>query len=155
MHDVTELRVSDAARRLSVTSQAVRDWIHAGHLPARKEGRLWLVREQDVDRLAAGRAASQPRASTAGVEDRLRELTEAVALLNEREAASAALVEALARERDRFRADAAASREAALRVNAAAREIDRAVRGLLDVLELQSDALTQLLAPASPEDLVG
>jgi excisionase family DNA binding protein len=161
MHEPTELPASEVASRLAVTSQAVRDWIHAGNLAARKEGRRWLVDAKDFERFAQarrGREQLTPVAvgdqhRTVGVEDQLRRLAEAVARLGEREAASARLVEALERERDRFRAEAAASKEAALRVNAAAREIDTAVRRLLDVLELQADALTQLLAPASPEDL--
>jgi excisionase family DNA binding protein len=154
MDELTELRVTQVARRLSVTQQAVRDWIRAGELAARKHGRIWLVDARDLERFAGTRPARQQPASDS-VGDQLRELTEAVAQLGEREAASARLVEALERERDRFRAEAAASKEAALRVNAAAQEIDKAVRRLLEVLELQADALTQLLAPSSPDDLLG
>ena len=54
---------------------------------------------------------------------------------------------------DRYRADAATSREAALRVNAAAKDLREVVRRLLGVLDEQSEALTQLLAPATPADI--
>jgi transposase-like protein len=146
------LRVSEVARRLGVTSQAVRDWIRSGQIVARKSDRIWIVDGNSVECFAATRR--DLKLAPARVEDRLRELTEAVAQLSAREAASAQLLRAVERERDRFRAEAAASKEAALRVNSAAREVDQAVRHLLEVLELQADALTQLLAPSSPEDLL-
>jgi hypothetical protein len=88
------------------------------------------------------------------VEKRLKEITVAVERLAARESAFEQLVEALQRERDRFRAEAASAKEAALRVNAAARDTDKAVRGLLEVLEAQADALTQLLAPSTADDLL-
>lgn len=84
---------------------------------------------------------------------RVEALTAAVHDALARETAAFELVRALERERDRYRADAAAARTAALAVNSAARELDGAVRAMLDVLAHQSDALIQLLAPGSPEDL--
>ena len=147
--DAVPVRV--AAERLAVTGQTVRNMIRRGDLRGRKEGRRWLVDGDDVERLAQEQPGS--RREPPAAPPTVGELAEAVAELLRREAAASKLVTALERERDRFRADAAAAREAALRVNAVARETDQAVRHLLEVLELQSDALTQLLAPGSPEDL--
>jgi hypothetical protein len=56
-------------------------------------------------------------------------------------------------ERDRYRSDAIAAREAALRLNAAAAEARAAAGSLLNALDAQADALTQLLTPGSPADL--
>jgi hypothetical protein len=149
------LSVTEAAGRLLVTGQTVRNRLKRGELDGRKQGAKWVVDAESVDKAASELTATplKPVAS-AGVEERLERLTKAVERLARREAASSELVAALQRERDRFRAEAAASKEAALRVNSAARETDQAVRQLLDVLALQSDALTQLLAPSSPEDLL-
>jgi hypothetical protein len=69
-------------------------------------------------------------------------------------AAAERLLEATERERDKHRAEAAAVREAALRLVASAQETNSAVSGLLGVLQSQQDALIQLLAPGSPADLV-
>ncbi|HUX86329.1 MAG TPA: hypothetical protein VMW65_04955, partial [Chloroflexota bacterium] len=70
-----------------------------------------------------------------------------------RELAAERLVRAIEADRDRYRADAATSREAALRVNAAARDLRDVVQRLVGVLDEQSEALTQLLAPATPADV--
>lgn len=155
-HGSPHLGVTEVARRLGVTQQAVRDWIHGGQLEAEKPGRAWIIDQASFDRFALDRPPSPSRTTSAGIgHDRLAELAAAVDRLVARESASDELLAAVQRERDHFRAEAAAAKEAALRVNSAAREIDKAVRGLLGVLELQSDALTQLLAPSSPQDLIG
>jgi excisionase family DNA binding protein len=149
------LSVTEAARRLSVTGQTVRNWIRSGELDGRKQGSKWVVAAKSVDAAASALAvAPVVPAAPAGVEERLDRLTAAVERLAQRETASSKLMAALQRERDRFRAEAAASKEAALRVNLVARETDQAVRRLLDVLALQADTLAQLLAPSSPEDLL-
>lgn len=140
------LTATEAAAKLGVSSQSVRNWIRGGNLIATKgQNGRWLVAADSVehrcrllgrDRLCLG-ASDAPRAEsgrTAGDD-------------------SERLIAALERERDRHRSDAAAARAAAIELNAAAREIDGAVRHLLDVLTRQSDALTQLLAPGTPEDL--
>jgi hypothetical protein len=44
-------------------------------------------------------------------------------------------------------------RAAALSLNAAARDVREGVMKLVGVLDAQSEALSQLLAPASPQDL--
>jgi transposase len=146
--------VTDAAARLGVTTQTVRNWIRRGDLDARLRGRTWVIDGASLQRLATTRPRRSDRASSGPIEDRLEDLTAAVERLTASQSTSAELLEALRRERDRFRAEAAASKEAALRVNSAARDTHRAVRQLLDVLEHQADALTQLLAPGSPEDLL-
>ena len=150
------VRVAEAARRLGVTPQTVRNWIAGERLTGWRQGRAWVVDAASLEACAATRPAAPPAArKPAEVEERLRELTAAVDRLVARESDSAMLLEALQRERDRFRAEAASAKAAALRVNAAARETDKAVRQLLDVMEAQADALTQLLAPSTAEDLMG
>lgn len=58
------------------------------------------------------------------------------------------------RERDRYRAEAATVKEAALRLVGSAQETHSVVSGLLTVLEQQQEALVQLLAPGSLDDLM-
>ena len=149
------LRAAEVARRLGVTSQTVRNWIDSGELKAHKRGKLWIVDRESYEAYAASRPASPPPVQPTDVEARLVELTEAVERLASRESATEALVEALSRERDRWRAEAAAAKEAALRVNSAAEQTHKAVEQLLEVLALQADALRQLLAPASVDDVLG
>jgi hypothetical protein len=150
-----DLRVSDAALRLAVTPQTVRNWIRSGTLKAKKQDGIWAVDAASIERCAAARPLRAARERVDGsTEKRLEDLAALVATLAAREHTADDLLEALQRERDRFRSEAASAKEAALRVNAAARETHAAVRQLLAVLELQTDALTQLLAPSSLQDLV-
>jgi hypothetical protein len=72
----------------------------------------------------------------------------------DRELAAERAIRAIEADRDRYRADATTSREAALRVNAAAKDLREVVGRLLGVLDEQSEALTQLLAPATPADVL-
>jgi hypothetical protein len=138
-----------------VTPQTVRNWIAGQRLAGWKQGNAWVVDAASLEECAATRpAAAPPGSNPADVEEQLRELTAAVDRLAARESDSALLLEAIRRERDRFRAEAASAKAAALRVNAAARETDKAVRQLLDVMEAQADALTQLLAPSTAADLM-
>jgi excisionase family DNA binding protein len=149
------LRVSVAAQRLGVTTQTVRNWIRSGALPAHKDQGIWVVDAESVERYAVERPERRGHgASTVGsIEERLTALTTMVTSLVQRETATRELVEALQNERDRFRAEVATAKDAALRVNAAARETYAAVGELLAVLDRQADALAQLLAQASPQDL--
>jgi excisionase family DNA binding protein len=155
----TTISVTEAARRLSVSGQAVRNWLRSGKLSGDMGRARWRVDVASVDAIApapdetdADEVGLQP--GPAGIEDRVDRLAAAVERLVERDDASAKLVGALQRERDHFRAEAATAKEVALRVTMAARETDKAVRQLLDVLAIQADALAQLLAPSSPEGLV-
>jgi excisionase family DNA binding protein len=150
-----DLSVSDAALALQVTTQTIRNWIENGKLEATKRGARWRVSRASFDRLAGSFGDVRDSSEAAEtLEERLDRLAIAVEQLSARESTSQQLVDTLSRERDRYRSDAAAAREAALLVNAAARDTDVAVRHLLAVLESQSDALAQLLAPGSPQDLM-
>jgi hypothetical protein len=88
------------------------------------------------------------------VQQQLAQLTAIVDGLVERDRAAGDRLAAIEDERDRYRAEAAAAKEVALRVNAAAREAGEGTRKLLEALELQADALSQFLAPGSPADLL-
>ena len=43
------LTVQQAAERLSVESKTVREWLKSGKLKGSKAGRLWRIREEDID----------------------------------------------------------------------------------------------------------
>ncbi len=46
------LTVTEAAQLLRLRrEQTVREWIWSGRLPARKVGKSWLIRREDIDRL--------------------------------------------------------------------------------------------------------
>jgi hypothetical protein len=157
------LTVAAAAGRLGVSDQTVRNRLRSGPLRGRQDASgYWQVEAASVEEYRAAHPSAFADADLADsdVASRLEELGVKVDALLARDAATADLVAslqreraALARERDHYRADAAAAKAAALDVNAAARGLDASVRPMLDVLERQRDALTQLLAPGSPEDL--
>jgi hypothetical protein len=133
----------------------VRDLIHAEKLDGFKdpEGR-WLITSESLDRYIVEhgtRAAAEP--GIARIERRLDDVVRSVEKLRESNAVGTELLAATERERDRHRADAAAVREAGLRLVASAQETNEAVQGLLGVLQRQQDALVQLLAPGSLDDL--
>lgn len=145
------LVASAAATKLGVCAQTVRNHLRAGVLRGYRESpRRWLVETASVEEYLARGGTELARDDLA---QRVEELAAAVRDSLAGQAAALALVQALERERDRYRADAAAARAAALTVNASARELDGAVRKMLEVLAHQSDALIQLLAPGTPEDL--
>lgn len=151
----TTTSATEAARALEVSPQTVRNWIRNGTLAGRKSNGTWRVEVRSVETRLAERPAKLSHAlPPTEVQSRIDELASSVQRLLERDQAAERLLASTERERDRFRAEALAAREAALRVNAAARETDAAVRHLLDVLRQQSEALTQLLAPGSAEDLM-
>lgn len=141
----------EAARRLGITPQAVRDRIRAGTLSGRRQGRAWRV-----DSASLPDATAEPR-SDAKLNTvlrrlgRLEEHIEAVAAALKSSDAARVLLE---RERDRYRADAAAAREAALLLTGVTRDAVSASRQLLEALERQTDAIGQLVAPSSPQDLL-
>lgn len=170
------MSASAAAERLGICSQAVRDRLHAQTLRGyQTDTGRWRVDaasvEQAVRRADRGRAADEDlehrvgdltaemRELAAAVRDlaagapRVNALEAAVAALTTRDAATMERLRGLERERDRYRSDASAVRAAALAVNAAASDLDGSVRQVLGVLVHQRDALTQLLAPGSPEDI--
>ena len=144
--------VAQAAQRLRVTPQTVRNWLRAGRLEGTKHGTRWFVERASIELLEPN--DGEPDAPIREIENRINEIAKSLEQLLSQESHASRLLAAIERERDHYRAEAAASKEAALRVNAAANEIDGAVRGLLKVLELQTGALEQLLAPSSPQDLL-
>lgn len=148
------ISASEAAERLGVSSQTIRNWAKTKKVKARKvAGKYWV----ELSSVGATRLPDAPAGEPSSIhEARLKELEARVDQLAAAQASGAdSNLSAAEAERDRSRAEASSAREAALRVNAASEELAKAVRGLLDVLTLQSDALRQLLAPASLEDLPG
>lgn len=57
---MTTLTTSEAAARLGVNQSRIRQLILAGQLPARKRGRDWSIRAQDLQ-LVAVRKIGRPR----------------------------------------------------------------------------------------------
>lgn len=51
------LSVPEAARYAQRSVETVRGWIASGALTARKRGRVWAVRREDLDRYLAGERA--------------------------------------------------------------------------------------------------
>ncbi len=141
-----------AAKALNVTPQTVRDWIRAGRLKAgRAANGRFSVDAASVEMLAGSRSSS---AAATPADPALADILRALRELQAQELASARLLEAVERERDRYRAEASAMREAALQLSAAASETDAGVRHLLEVLGRQRQALVQVLTPNSPEELM-
>jgi hypothetical protein len=150
--------IRTAATELGLSPQTIRNRIKAGQLDASKgpTGR-WEIASASLDGYIAaygrGRQAKEANPDRE-VMHRLDELATSIDLLRKGHGASVGLLEAIERERDRYRAEAASAREAALRVVAAARDTYAAIEQLLPVLREQNDALAQLLAPGSPQDLM-
>jgi predicted site-specific integrase-resolvase len=140
--------VTETAKLLGLTPQAVRDRIRAGSLPGQKDDRgRWRIPPHAVP------AASGVSAESQAVDARLATVERQVADLVDARELHIEFVSTLSAERDRYRADAAAAREAAARMNVALAETRDTVRSLLNALDAQSEALTQLLTPGSPADL--
>lgn len=55
---------AEVARLLKVTPRTVQAWIHAGRLPARRYGRLYRVRAEDL--AAFGRATARDTSTSVG-----------------------------------------------------------------------------------------
>jgi len=148
---IETISVAEAAKRLGCTTQTVRNWLQAGKLTGHQTGkrRIWHIDEASVPQ------PTRPGStSLLVVSGEAHEVLEQLRELMDRELAAERLVRAIEADRDRYRAEAATSREAALRVNAAARELREVVRRLVGVLDEQAEALTQLLAPATPADVL-
>jgi len=43
------LTPEEAAERLAIKPRTVRDWLRKGKLPASRSGKLWRIREADLD----------------------------------------------------------------------------------------------------------
>lgn len=151
-----EISATDAARIAGVTAQTIREWCKNGLVEGVQTGprQIWRVSGQSLDAYLAERRRRPRFDPLDELQHTVARLTSAVDELRETGAPPAALVASLERERDRYRAEVAAVREAALRVNSASRQLYEAVSSMLEVMRQQSDALEQLLAPASPLDLM-
>jgi excisionase family DNA binding protein len=146
------LSTAEAAAELGVCAQTVRVWLQRGDLEGHREGTrpVWRVTRASLDACRL----QHPRRARSSIEPgELERLVDAVERLTTQRHDSERLIAALERERDRHRADATAVRGAAMQLNIAAGDVRDGVVKLLDVLARQSDALTQLLAPASLQDL--
>lgn len=142
----------EAATLLRVTPQTVRNWLANGKLQGVQEGpkRVWRVTEESVEAVRSTTTGTVLAAPLGG-DPAVRQLLEQ---LLDRETSAERALAAVERERDRYRADAATVREAALRVNGAAEELRRVIPGLLSVLDEQAGALAQLLGPTTPDELL-
>jgi excisionase family DNA binding protein len=141
----------EAARRLGITQQAVRDRVRAGTLSGRREGREWRV---DAANLPS-KAPATPRALSTGViAQRLTDIESRLSEMSSAQQSADSAAAAIARERDRYRAEAAAAREAALRLSGVTRDAVGAARQLLEALDAQAEAIAQLVGPGSPQDVL-
>lgn len=151
-----EISATEAAAIAGVTCQTIREWCKGGLVDGIQTGprQIWRVSAPSLQSFLGQRGKSPRADALSQTQSAVAKLISAVAELRDGGGASPALVASLERERDRFRAEAAAVREAALLVNSASRELYGAVRSMLEVMRQQGDALEQLLAPASPLDLM-
>jgi hypothetical protein len=156
MDTETSIGVGQAAHELGLSTQGVRDLIRSDKLTGSKDPRgRWRISVASVsDHVAKYGRRNRAELDAEGIERTLEKLASSIDFLLESDTSSAGLLEAVERERDRYRADAAATREAALRLVASAQDTHSAVSELLKVLQKQGDALVQLLAPGSPQDLM-
>lgn len=141
----------DAARRLAVTAETIRRWVDTGTLDgfreARKVRRRYFVSEQAVEELRRRRESGEHSPS-----EELHRLRERVAELEA--ARHGRELDQLSRERDQYRAENSALKEALLRLNAAMEHTEQAATAHAAALREQREALSVLLTPHSPgEDL--
>jgi predicted transcriptional regulator len=149
-----DVGVAAAAEELGVTSQTVRNQVRAGLLAGRKDDRgRWRVEASSVQASLDTHGRGAHGDATASLRSDVRRLATALEELRANWTLASDGADMLRGERDRYRAEAAAARSAAVSLIAAAREVEGAVKQTLKILDLQADALVQLLAPGSPEDL--
>jgi excisionase family DNA binding protein len=144
------ISATEAAKRLGVSSQTIRNWIGTGDLRATKQRDRWVI---DPDSLAVlGKRRGVLRASTAPPELAIQvgELIRMVSAISDRQDELMRSMDSLRQERDRFRAESATARESALAANAVAAKTQEAVGQLLEALQLQTNSVSQLLLPALP-----
>lgn len=150
MTDKASIGVGQAAEVLGVTTQTVRNWIDSGKL----KGSKGLNGRWQIDAVSLHERAEAHGAADHAIALKLDRLSVDVTAMMEADRASTRLLAAVERERDRYRVDAASIRDAALQLVAAADETHQAVAALLEIMARQRDALSQLLAPGSPHDLM-
>jgi hypothetical protein len=145
------------ASRLGVTPERVRQMLREGKLEGIQapNGR-WQITCASV----TGHLQKMGRTPRKDIADDLsalalqvQRLSESVDSLERREGAVGTF-SAISRERDRYRADVTAMRGAALEIQASTTGLTEAVQQLLVVIERQANALGQLLAPASADDVL-
>src|SRR5438132_105074 len=109
-----DIGTGEAAKLLNVTTQTIRDWVRGGKLRAvrTQSGRFRI----DVASVEALLEPDRNGPTSGKVEDTLSEITGALADLQARDRAAEQLLEAVERERDRFRAESATLRGAALQL---------------------------------------
>jgi hypothetical protein len=141
--------------RLAVTPERARQLITARELDAQQTPtKRWLITRASVEKYRLGTVERTAESSSPNLEAEVQRPSEAVLRLEERAASSAVLLDAVSRERDRYRADAAAARGAAMEMQASIPDFTGVVQQLQLIIERQANALGQLLAPGSPEDLL-
>ena len=67
------LTIQEAAARLKLKPETVRDWIKAHKLKAVKLGRVWRVDAEDLDRLLRGEPTAEDLDDIAAAEEALAE----------------------------------------------------------------------------------
>ena len=148
--DARWITSGSAARELDVSAETIRRWVDTGRLEGFSEERhvrkRYFVSERSVKALQERREAG---AAPPGHE--LRRLRERVAELEAiRDEVSLAR---LSRDRDHYRAENSALREAGLRLNAAMEHMERSTSAQAAALQEQREALSVLLTPNSVDDL--
>jgi chromosome segregation ATPase len=152
--DAVFVPLKEAARQLGETRERTRQRLIDRQLVGEQRGkkRLWFVDAKSLATVleALGRVANDDLAALAA---EVKRLASEIAALKAAQSPSDQELGRLRGERDRYRAEAATMREAAIHANAAQRAAVESFRRLLDALEEQADAVTELLGPRSPEDL--
>lgn len=149
------LTPAQAAELLEIGEERVRQLCRNGTLAASKVpgGREWQIDAAAVAERAGSIPPSRRRRPAASTEVSVDEIVEAVIRRLCQPPDTSAVAE-VRRERDRYRSDAAAVREAALHLTQAAREVRVGMAAALAALDEQAEALSALLAPGSVADLL-
>jgi hypothetical protein len=140
------------------TTERVRQLLKSGELEGgQTDTKRWQITRESVARLQAKRGGVNARASDASdftsLATDIERLSTAIRRLEERDPSAAPLLDAMTRERDRYRAETLALRGATLEMRASTAPLIEAVKQLILVIEARDNALGQLLGPSSLEDL--
>jgi chromosome segregation ATPase len=151
-----------AAEQLGENVETTRLRLVHRQLKGEKRGRRWFVEPQALAKEVAERGGTRsPLARIDSLEANVGALAAEVerlgvefAELRDRPNDPTLELEVLRRERDRYRAEASTLREAAIRANAGQRSIAAGFRKVLDAVDENADALTELLGPRDVSDLL-
>jgi peptidoglycan hydrolase CwlO-like protein len=149
--------VGQAAIELGMSTQGVRDLIRAKKLQAIKSPKgQWRIEPSSVQRHLRdhGQKPGKAQFDVDALHKKVDDLADSIDALMAERKSSTQLLEALEQERDRHRADAVASRAAALGLLASTQDTHSAIEDLLGALSKQGDVLTQFLTPGSLQDLM-